>query len=137
MITLKQLREVADLSQKEVCYATNVSPTRLSLFENQQGDLSAEEQEQVRKRIIALSADRVKHVRESSRIVQLRESASRAADRSDVAGAYKTGDRRLALAMKTIESRPSAKKLFASVKESRGYGDEQAAIFVLGRNYPK
>src|SRR6202049_3526488 len=46
MITLKTLREVSGLSQKEYCYATNVSPTRLSLFENNQGELSAEEQAQ-------------------------------------------------------------------------------------------
>jgi hypothetical protein len=39
--------------------------------------------------------------------------------------------------MKTIESRPSAKKLFATVKESRGYSDLEAAVFTLGRNYPK
>jgi transcriptional regulator with XRE-family HTH domain len=75
MITLKELREVSGLSQKEVCYATNVSPTRLSLFENKQGELSVGEQEQLRSRIIKLSAERVKHVRESSRIVQLTESS--------------------------------------------------------------
>jgi transcriptional regulator with XRE-family HTH domain len=75
MITLQELRKVSGLSQQEVCYATHVSPTRLSLFENNQGELSAAEQEQVRKRIISLSVERTKHVRESSRIVQLTESS--------------------------------------------------------------
>ena len=75
MITLKQLREVSGLSQVEVCYATNVSPTRLSLFENSQGELTDVEKEQLRKRIVFLSAQRAKHVRESSRTVQLTESA--------------------------------------------------------------
>lgn len=73
--TLKELREISGLSQKEICYATNVSTSRLSLFENKQGDLSAGEQEQLRKRIVLLSAQRAKHVRESSRVVQLTESS--------------------------------------------------------------
>lgn len=75
MITLKELREVSGLSQKEVCYATNVSPTRLSLFENSQGELTDSEKEQLRKRIVLLSSQRAKHVRESSRTVQLTESS--------------------------------------------------------------
>jgi transcriptional regulator with XRE-family HTH domain len=103
MISLKQLREVSGLSQKEVTYATHVSPTRLSLFENNQGELSAEEQEQVRKRIISLSAQRAKHVRESSRIVQLTESSrlnSRTSSKkySDLSEAERR-DRRKALLM--------------------------------------
>jgi transcriptional regulator with XRE-family HTH domain len=148
MITLKQLREVAGLSQVEVAYKARISSSRLSLFENNLGSLTAQEQEAVRKGIIAMSEERAALTKQSAtRTVsegapsrfrtELQESTSRGADRREVASAYKTGDRRLALAMKTIESRPSAKKLFASVKESRGYSDLEAAVFTLGRNYPK
>jgi transcriptional regulator with XRE-family HTH domain len=127
MITLKQLRETSGLSQKEVCYATNVSPTRLSLFENSQGNLSVTEQEQVRQRIVSLSADRAARTKERSSQTVIEASSLRASE---------AGDRRLVLAMKTIGSRPSSQKLFASVKESRGYSDLEAAVFTLGRNYP-
>jgi transcriptional regulator with XRE-family HTH domain len=97
MISLKQLREVSGLSQKEVCYRTDVSPTRLSLFENKQGELTAEEQEQVCKRIISLSAQRAKYVRESSRVVQLTESSrsnSRANSNADQTEATRTERRK-------------------------------------------
>jgi transcriptional regulator with XRE-family HTH domain len=137
MISLKDLREAANLSQVEVGYKANISSSRLSLFENGQGSLTAEEQERARVSIVRMAKERAKHVSESSRIVQLRESTSRAAGRGEGAGAYKTEDRRLALAMKTIESRASSRKLFATVRESRRCSDLEAAVFTLGRNYPK
>ncbi len=128
MITLKELREGGGLSQKEVCYATNVSPTRLSLFENKQGELSAQEQEQVRRRIVSLSAERAAWTKERAAKTVIEASSLRASE---------AGDSRLVLALKTIGRRPSSQKLFASVKEARGYSDLEAAVFTLGRNYPK
>jgi transcriptional regulator with XRE-family HTH domain len=42
MISLKQLREDAGLSQIEVAYKARISSSRLSLFENSIGTLTAE-----------------------------------------------------------------------------------------------
>lgn len=75
MVSLKESREVAGLSQIEVAYKARVSSSRLSLFENSLGALTAEEQQAVRKGIVAMAKDRAKRtVSESSRVVQLQKN---------------------------------------------------------------
>jgi hypothetical protein len=109
---LKTLREGAALTQVEVSKATGVSTSRLSLAENWLGTLTKDEEAKIRAAIVAKTNERSGQV--------LRET-----------------DPRLRAAMAMIESRPASKKLFAKGKESLGCGDEAAAVFVLGRRYPK
>ncbi len=67
MIRLKDLREVAGLSQLEVASRARISSSRLSLFENSIGSLTADEQERVRKAIVAMSKERAKWTTERAK----------------------------------------------------------------------
>ncbi len=109
---LKKLRVTSGCTQLEIARRSGISATRLSLAENFIVSLTDQEMGSIENAVVAATKERTGLV--------LAEA-----------------DPRLRLAMKTIESRPSAKKLFASLKESRGYSDVEAAVFVLGVDYPK
>ena len=46
-------------------------------------------------------------------------------------------DPRFERAMDVIERDPDCKKAFDTLRESLGYSEMEAAVFVLGHNYPK
>ena len=108
---LKRLREASGFSQMEICRRTAISATRLSMAENSLTELTASEEESIKASIVAATKGR-----------------------ADVVVAE--ADPRFITAMRTIEKRPSAKKLFTTLKES-GYSAVESAVFVLGRDYPK
>ena len=108
---LKVLREKSGLTLIEISKRVHISPSRISLMENFLVTLTAKEEAAIREAIVAGTKELADLVLTDS-------------------------DPRLRVAMQTIDGRPSAKKLFASLKES-GYSNVEAAVFTLGRNYPK
>jgi len=108
---LKILREDARLSQAEVSKLTGVSTTRISLAENNLLMLAPTEEEAIRSAI--LDASKQGHV-----------------------SVLKQADPRFQRAMQVIERDPGHKKLYDTLRES-GYSEMEAAVFVLGRDYPK
>src|SRR5262249_34942076 len=108
---LKTLRENARLSQAEVSKLTGISTTRLSLAENNLLTLPPKEEDAIKAAILKSSKER--H-----------------------AAVVKDGDSRFQKAVRLIQKRPEHKKLFEKLQESNGYSALEAAVFVLGREYP-
>lgn len=109
---LKTLREAAGLSQTEVSKLTGVSATRISLCENRLLDLDAAEEESIRKSIVGASKQRHAMVLHDA-------------------------DPRFQEAMRRITANAGHKKLFEHLRESVGYSELEAAVFVLNRDYPR
>lgn len=108
---LKQLREKSGLSQADIARRTGLSTNKISLSENGLSSLSRAEEESVRKAILEATNEKA-------------------------AAVLLAADPRFAVALREIEGNPSKKKLFDNLCESRGYSPVQAAVLVLGRNYP-
>jgi transcriptional regulator with XRE-family HTH domain len=109
MHKLRGLRESAGLNQTEVSRHAHISQTRLSLAENNIGNLTRNEEDAIRQAILQLTAERSSAV-------------ARAADPG------------LTEALEQIRRSPSKLKLFETLLESRGFSELEAAIAVLGRN---
>jgi transcriptional regulator with XRE-family HTH domain len=109
--SLKHLRESSGLTQTEISQHTDISTSRLSLAENGFIPLTADETESVRKAIVELSNERTVEV-------------------------LRAADPRFREALKRIDSNAQHKKLFDELQESQGYSAIEAAVFVLGRQYP-
>jgi transcriptional regulator with XRE-family HTH domain len=109
---LKTLRENARLSQVEVSNLTGVSTTRISLSENNLLMLTPIEEEAIRSAILDASNE--------GHVAVLRQA-----------------NPRFERAMDVIERDPDCKKAFDTLRESLGYSEMEAAVFVLGHNYPK
>jgi transcriptional regulator with XRE-family HTH domain len=108
--SLKDLRESSGLTQTEISKRTGISTTRLSLAENHLGSLTHQEEESVRKSIVELTNERSEEV-------------------------LKNADPRFRRALHIIEANRGHKKLFETLTE-QGYSAAQAAVFVLGCDYP-
>lgn len=108
---LKVLRERAGITQHEIARRAGISQTKLSLAENYFATLTQDEALAARKAIVEVARERSAQVMESA-------------------------DVRLEAALKEIERSPSKQKVFVMLQESRGFSALEAAIAVLGRQYP-
>jgi len=111
MHKLRVLRESGGLNQTEVSRHAHISQIRLSLAENNIGNLTRKEEDAIRQAILQLTAERS----------------------SAVARAANPG---LMEALEQIGRSPSKLKVFEALQESRGFSELEAAIAVLGRTYP-
>jgi transcriptional regulator with XRE-family HTH domain len=108
--SLKELRESSGLTQIEISQHTGIGCSRLSLAENHLGTLTPLEEEKVRSAILELTNER------SSQVL-------------------KDTDPHFRKALHIIESNRAHKKLFETLT-GKGVSAAQAAVFVLGRDYP-
>jgi transcriptional regulator with XRE-family HTH domain len=109
--TLKELRECGGVTQQEIATRTGISTSRLSLAESGFIPLTEPQVESVRKAIVEVANERTVEV--------LRDA-----------------DPRFRQALKMIDGNARHKELFDELQESQGYSAVQAAVFVLGREYP-
>jgi transcriptional regulator with XRE-family HTH domain len=108
---LQILRESAGVSQMELAARSGINQSKISLIENHLLRPSAEQEQKLKHTVYAIAAERAQTVQHST-------------------------DPRLQQALKQIGRNTSKKKLYERLMKESGFSETEAALAVLGRNYP-